>query len=111
MKTYQIKEDEPKYTEPVSFPCLPEINTGECESILEGFSHGKALAFDGINDVLFAKELRSQTAEVLKDIWNGKWENHIGQNKHFTSRLIPLNKIYPNVPTREKFRPIMSQAP
>ncbi len=49
------------------------------------------------------KEDKLETAEKLKDLWSTLWEEHISNEQHFKTRLIPLNKVHPNVPKPEQF--------
>ena len=78
----------------------------ECKAILDKLPHGKAIAFDGISDCIFAPENKNKAAKVLKDLWSSNWEEYIDNTEHFTTRLIPLNKVHPKLPTKERFRPI-----
>ena len=106
MKAAQMKASEPTYDEPIPFPKLPVLSDQECKAILDKLSHGKAIAFDGISDCIFAPENKNKAAKVLKDLWSSNWEEYIDNTEHFTTRLIPLNKVHPKLPTKEKFRPI-----
>ena len=69
--------------------------------ILEKVFHGKAIAFDGVTDILFTRKNKPATAEKLADIWRGNPQPH-----HFDTRLIPLNKVHPETPTPKDCRPI-----
>ena len=55
--------------------------------------------------------LRKEAAKVFRDLWTSDWENHTEGQEHFSTRLIPLNKVHPKIPTKEKFRPISVSSP
>jgi hypothetical protein len=111
MKKAQLKEDQPMYNEPIPFPTLPKLTYEECQEIIDKISHGKAIAFDGVSDCLFDNKNKAKTAKVFRDLWNSKWEECIENDEHFSTRLIPLNKVHPEIPTKEKFRPISVSSP
>lgn len=86
-------------------------------------SSDKALSGDGIQDKLFKGHNRctqkkklckicKKKAELIENCfdpvyWNDKEKSSI----HFTARLIPLNKEFPNVPAPSKYRPIIVLSP
>ena len=69
--------------------------------ILSKVFHGKAIAFDGISDILFTRKNKPLTAEKLANIWKSSPKDY-----YFNTRLIPLNKIHPETPTPKDCRPI-----
>ena len=68
IRSMQIKDTEPKFTEPLAFPPLPDLTTEEMLSLIERLSTNKALAFDGVSDILFQEPYKAEAAEKLKDI-------------------------------------------
>ena len=61
-----------------------------------------------MTDSIFHPQLKGHSASIFKDLWaNLKRINRI----HFESRLIPLNKVHPNIPTRTDMRPIVVTSP
>ena len=70
------------------------------------FSHDKALTFDGWSDN-FLKTCEER--KLLTDFW--KDEAIMKSNDIFEASLIPLNKVWPEIPTREQFRPIVVLSP
>ena len=81
------------------------------ESIILALSHDKAIAFDGLSDVMFKKELAKLTSSKLKDIWSINLDEVAGLKKSWVLRLIPLNKVFPETPTRTQLRPIVISSP
>jgi hypothetical protein len=57
-------------------------------------SFNKAITFDGFTDCWFKKTKRT---ELLNDWWNVSVMNILRKNI-FSARLIPLNKVYPDIP-------------
>ena len=66
-------------------------------------SYNKAITFDGFVDNWF-KECKNY--KLLNDWWKPECIDFMG-NKIFKSRLIPLNKSYPDIPSENQFRPIV----
>ena len=111
LKKQQVVENEPQYDNPIDFPKLPPLNESEMMEIVGRLSTNKAIAYDGITDILFTKENEAKTINILKDIWSMDWNKIEDHLIHFRTRLIPLNKIHPQIPTKEKFRPISISSP
>jgi hypothetical protein len=65
-------------------------------------SKNKAVTFDGFSDNWF-KETKS--VELLRNWWNPQTIKML-MPLSMEARLIPLNKVYPNLPEIEQFRPI-----
>ncbi len=107
MKKIQITKDEPSYNSYIPFPELPLLNDIECKEIMENISTNKALALDGVSDIIFNQENINYSCKVLSDIWNVNWDSIPHSNKFFQSRLIPLNKVHPKLPSPRDFRPII----
>ncbi len=102
LEAVQTSPKEQLYTLPIPFPTFNKYEDNEMDYILSKLYHGKAIAFDGITDILFTSNNKPVTAAKLGDIWNGNMEPH-----HFYNRLIPLNKAHPDTPTAKDCRPIM----
>ena len=111
LKKAQVLESEPLYTKPLPFPKLPDFTWEDTYEIIQGLSHGKAIAFDGVADILFTKGNSKKSAKILKDLWSVNWEETTKNPNHFQTRMIPLNKMHPHTPTKEKFRPISVASP
>ena len=101
LKTIQSSDKEPYYTNHVPFPSLIALGSSEMDYILSKLFHGKAIAFDAVTDILFNKTNKPVTAIKLADVWKGNLKAH-----HFDTRLIPLNKVHPDIPTPKDCRPI-----
>ena len=52
-----------------------------------------------------------KTAEKLKDLWNLPLHTFEELEETWNTRLVPLNKVFPEVPTRKEMRPIAVQSP
>lgn len=65
-------------------------------------SSKKAIGFDSISDTWI--KITGCTF-LLKDLWNN---NNLQLLKSsFRTDLIPLNKVWPNIPKNDEFRPIV----
>ena len=61
---------------------------------------------DGFVDVWIRK---SEKKELLQDLWN---ESLIkGMRNIFKVELVPFNKVWPNIPQQDQFRPIAVESP
>ena len=101
LKAIQTLQSEPFYATPTPFPSLRTFSSNEMDYILSKVFHGKAIAFDGVTDILFSRSNKPNTAVKLGDIWNGSPKDY-----HFDTRPIPLNKVHPETPTPKDCRPI-----
>ena len=111
LKRTQVLESEPIYESPFPFPSLCPLAYGEMDYIVSNISHGKAVALDGLSDCLFSPELRSLTSTKLANLWTRINEfNFLEKDNHFSTRLIPLNKLHPEVPTPKDCPPIAVQS-
>lgn len=88
---------------PDEFPSLPQVTHEEVEAMQKRMSRNKAVALDSFSDVWFKQQLDLQ---LICDWWNPETIKILAQ-KTFETRLIPLNKEYPNLPQPEQFRPIV----
>jgi len=52
------------------------------------------------------KESKELAKTKLKNLWTDELNNLPKNSKHFETRLIPLNKVHPNVPSKKDCRPI-----
>ena len=48
-----------------------------------------------------------RTANIFRDLWSTDLLKIKGIKASFTSRLVPLDKVFPSIPTRKQMRPIM----
>jgi len=111
LQKIQVKEDQPKYELPTPFPILPLPSEHEMEYMLSNLTSDKALSFDGITDSIFKKEYREEVKEKFKTLWNDFATHDDIDELHFDARLIPLNKVHPQVPTSQQCRPIVVSSP
>jgi len=92
----------------LQFPVLQKLDVKEAKIILSKISTGKALTWDGLSDSIFKKSWIEKSSKIFADILQNL--NSIPDH-HFESRLIPLNKIHPNTPSRKDLRPIIVTSP
>ena len=88
------------------FPSLPPISTEEVAELQKRLSYDKAISYDGLSDRAI-KNIKNHA--FLQDIWNQRNINimkDIGR-----SRLLALNKVWPNIPKADEFRPIVILSP
>ncbi|KAM3128064.1 hypothetical protein pb186bvf_019827 [Paramecium bursaria] len=91
---------------PKQLPSLPSLTEKQVNSIQEMMSKGKAIYWDGISDY-FIKETKNW--RLLNDLWNN---STLETNRQLArARLVPLNKVYPAIPTGKQFRPITVLSP
>jgi len=104
------------------FPSLPVLLPGEVEGLIQLLSTNKATAWDGVSDLLFNKSrpvgrkgsslnFAQITASKLRDLWSIDLDSLSGIAQTWAARLVPLNKVFPAVPTRTQLRPIIVQSP
>jgi len=107
LKKTQTNQHQPEYNDEIPFPKLPTLKAEEMETLLKGLGINKAIAYDGVTDAFFSKKLLPKAKEILRDLWSCSFF----PNKHFETRLVPLNKVHPNIPKSNQFRPIIIQSP
>lgn len=76
------------------FPDLPDPDIEEVMAFQIGFSRNKAISFDGFTDEWFRKTKRY---DLLKGMWSNCILSILG-DETFRARLIPLNKVWPDIP-------------
>ena len=69
-------------------------------------SKNKGITFDGYSDT-WIKE--NKNLNIINDIWNHHNMNIL--TKTHKARIILLNKVWPNIPKPEEFRPIIILSP
>jgi len=111
LKNLQSTKNDSTYASYVPFPELPLLSKEECKEIISNISVNKAIAFDGISDLIFQKNNIDESSEKLCDLWNVNWNNVPDAGIFFRSRLIPLNKSHPKLPGPKDFRPIIVSSP
>ncbi len=111
LKTTQFKEDQPKYDIPLDFPKMQKLSHEDCKNIISRISNGKAIAYDGLSDIIFNRENINKTAKVFQDLWESEWVPRVHNPEQFTTRIVPLNKKHPNLPSKNDFRPISISSP
>ena len=94
-----------------NFPTLRILTSSEVKKLLEGLSSNKAVTLDGLSDIIFQERHSKKVAQIFKDLWSINLNEVEGIMCSMTSRLIPLNKVYPEVPNRKQMRPILVCSP
>ena len=69
-------------------------------------SKDTGITFDGFSDK-WIKE--TQNLSIINDLWNN--HNMKILNETFKGRLILLNKVWPDIPKKDEFRPIIIMSP
>ena len=117
MKEIQI-DKKWEFIEEKEFPKLNRLNQGDMERIIGKFSTGKAIAYDGLSDIIFSNkkdegmQTRAEiTAKKLRNLWRIPFHKYSHTEEIWDTRLIPLNKVFPNAPSRKDLRPIAVQSP
>ena len=105
------------------FPRLERINQEDMENLLRTLATNKAIAFDATSDILFKatkifdleeeeeKTNLEKTAAKLRNIWRIDLDEISNMEDTWDARLVPLNKVFPQTPTRGQLRPIIIQSP
>lgn len=108
LATYQKKISDQENLDIIKkslFPNLPSITHEELLIIQRSISLDKAITFDGLCHDLF----KLDKSEMLLDSWNS--DTLSISNKFYECRLVALNKKFPNIPSKEQFRPIVIISP
>ena len=101
----KISNDGPNREEPTNYPTLPPLDLKEVEWIQSKMSRGKGLTYDGWSDNFLKKVDLATKGHLIKDLWN---PSSMQLMPDITwARLIPLNKVWPNIPTEDNFRPVV----
>jgi len=100
-----LRKPQPKN---LDFPSLDIKTPMEMKEILNRLWSGKAIAWDSVTDSIFQREWKDHSAIIFADLWKNL---KIIKNKHFESRLVPLNKVHPKIPSRKDLRPIVVASP
>ena len=78
-------------------------------------SQRKAIAFDGIHESLFTtkgnEEDTARRAFILRSAWSLTGPSLELLKKSIVGRLIPLNKVAPELPSIDDYRPIVALSP
>ncbi len=88
------------------FPDLPLISSEDALRLIQKMSTNKALTFSFMSDIIFSKNLQTQTANIIRDLWKSDVLNNL-PSVYFEARLIALNKKHPEIPKPSEFRPIV----
>ena len=123
MKEIQI-DSRWEFLEEKEFPKLNRLNEKEMDLIVNKLTTGKAIAFDGVSDTLFKDKTehtghgrpkkptnKEKTTKKLRNLWRIPLHKYAELQDTWDTRLVPLNKVFPNVPTRKELRPIAVQSP
>ncbi len=91
------------------------------EKIIKELSTNKAVAFDSLSDAIFKNNtIKIQkeegnlanyqlTAKKLRNLWRTNLDQLSGMDSSWDARLVALNKVFPETPTRKQMRPIVVQ--
>lgn len=93
------------------FPKLRALEISEMSDIICSLSTNKAITLDCASDSLFSYTLKHLSSNKLRDLWSTDLDTIKGFEQTWTSRLVPLNKAFPNTPTRKQLRPIVVSSP
>jgi len=107
IKELQLDVSKPQ-PQNLAFPKMEVKGMEEMKKILERISSGKAIAWDAVTDSIFQKSWRDKSARIFADLWN---KLKLIKSQHFESRLVPLNKVHPQIPSRKDMRPIIITSP
>ena len=108
LKEIQYSSNLQEYGGDLQFPELSDLTEDEVCLILSTLSTGKALSFDIFSDeVLKNKSIVKKLSFLLKDLWSDKLGTIEGIENIFKARLVALNKVHPNTPKKNEFRPII----
>ena len=117
MQEIQVDHNWP-WIQEKSFPELEKLDEYEMEDILFHMGINKAIAFDGCSDLIFSHKrngknvsLQSLTIKKLNDLWKTRLDELAEMENTWDTRLVPLNKVFPQIPTRTQLRPIVVQSP
>jgi len=112
LKSIQLKMDQPYYDVHEPFPRLEEPSEEETEDLFNQLSVNKAISFDGVTDIIFGRNWREEACRKLKNLWTVMAERGSKIHQiHFDQRLLPLNKVHPQVPKPQECRPIVISSP
>ncbi len=101
----------------VDFPDLGPVETKHMIAMMSMIAQNKAISFDGVHESIFhvlkngKDKDTADRAELLKDIFKPEVLNSSYMEHALTGRLIPLNKVFPNTPTIDQYRPIVALSP
>jgi hypothetical protein len=70
-------------------------------------SSNKGITSDGFSDCWFKD---TERRDLLMDWWNSDLMQKLN-DEIFSARLIPLNKVWPEIPKQDQFRPIVVVSP
>ena len=123
MEEIQI-DDHWEFLEAKEFPKLDLLTQGEVEMILSNLNAGKAIGFDGLSNILFMRNDENniegkkgqpsnleKTALKLRNLWSIPLHDMSDLRETWDTRLVPLNKVFPHIPSRRDMRPIAIQSP
>ena len=108
LKSIQHSDQFEQYTGKMPFPDLPELDEKSVKGILSSLSTGKALSYDLFSDMVLRDDKTCEKlSTILKDLWSNKLNDIQGIENIFKTRLVALNKVHPNIPKPNEFRPII----
>lgn len=95
-----------KYNDWNYLPTLPKPTLSELSRILSKINQHKALTKFPVPDEYFRLLLKNDCQDAIKSLWDPETINKFPEI--FNCKLIPLNKVHPNVPTALQMRPIVA---
>ena len=95
------------------FPSLKPLEISEIQNLALQLKKNKAIASDYVHDsTLFERIVSCQfTAKSFCNLWTAEVMNDDNMKFYLTGRLVPLNKVHPNIPKPNEMRPIIALSP
>jgi hypothetical protein len=98
-----------------SFPILPPLSKEELGGLMSMLSTNKAIAYDAAHDVMFKPSedkhsLFQAASSILTDLWSIPLDEFLTEEDTWATRLMALNKVFPDTPNRKQFRAICIQS-
>jgi len=97
------------------FPHLPKMSIHELRDIVCRLSKDKAIASDFCEDSAIWDMILDEDNDAIAKMFTSLWDKNITNSKaferHLTGRLIPLNKVHPEIPKPDEMRPIIALSP
>ena len=107
------EKETPSYVKREHFPNLKPLEISELQNLATKLKKNKAIAADYVHDsALFERIANCQnTARGFCDLWSAEVMNDHSVKFCLTGRLVPLNKVHPNIPKPDEMRPIIALSP
>ncbi|CAD8115257.1 unnamed protein product [Paramecium sonneborni] len=90
---------------PLAIPQLNQLSKDQVEKLRIKLASDKAISYDCITHQF----IKNCNWKILSDLW--KEDTFLINKLLGWARLVPLNKVYPNIPNKTQFRPIVILSP